>query len=506
MACKKVYFVGAGPGSKDLLTIKGADLIGRADVIIHDAVVSGEVLALTSSKCKLIKVGSVSKEVSVKEGQAGLLRGIKSTGVVVRLVSGSPFIFNNTAEEASFLNKKNIEFEIVPAVIDSVGASSYSDTPLSKQGSEKTITLGRSKGCGLDHDVLKRGDVLAISVYSTGLPTIVKGLLKTGANKNLLVSVIKNPTTSSQVTVSGNLGGIVKKVKEAGLESPFTFLVDGNKKAKGKQLKLPSWFEAQPLFGKRVMITRTLSQSQSFVDILSSKGAKSIICPTIKITPPSSYKEVDRGIKKLASSGGYYDWIIFTSANGVRCFSERLLKLKRDVRDLKGVKVCAIGPKTAKTVRELFGIHVDLTPREYVAEGILKEFKKSGIKGKKFFLPRATVARDILPIEIKRLGGTIDVAPVYKTIRPKKEAELAKKLIKKGDVDVITFTSSSTVTNFVAGYKKGELEKIIGDTKVACIGPVTRDTAIRAGMKVDVMATSYTVDGLVEALEKFYQQ
>lgn len=500
MAEKKVYFVGGGPGAKDLLTVKGAELIKKACVIVHDVDVSADVLSLAGSGVKFISVGKSGSQVTAKEGQAGLVSGLKSKGLIVRLVKGDPFVLNNCGEEAEFLYSKNIDLELVPGILELVGASNYAGIPLSVKSQEKTITLARSKGCGLDSGVLKRDDVLAISVYSTGLKTIIKDLLKTGAVKTLPVSVIKDASTSNQVTVSGALNTIVEEVKSAGIESPFILIVDGNKKGKSKSLNLSSWFESKPLFGKRVMVTRAKEQSKSFIAILNSEGAKPIVCPTIKITPPSSFSKLDGCLKKIES----YDWVIFTSANGVKCFKERLTKLKKDVRILKGLKVCAIGPKTAKTVEELFGINVDLTPKEYVAEGILKEFKKSGIKGKKFFLPRATEAREILPDEIRRLGGVIDVAPVYKTIRPKKEAELARKLIKKGEVDVITFTSSSTVTNFASGYKKGELEKIIGNTTVACIGPVTRDTAIRNGMTVHVMAKKYTVDGLVEALEKFY--
>lgn len=463
-------------------------------------------MSLVGSGAKFIKVGKSGTQVSAKEGQTGLIKGLKGKGLIVRLVKGDPFVFNTCGEEAEFLSKKNIDFEVVPGVIDSLGAASYSGIPLSRQGKEKTITLGRSKGCGLDKEVLKRDDVLAVSVYSTGLKTIIKDLIKSGASKTLPISVVKDATTSGQVTVSATLATIVEEVKDAGLESPYTLIIEGNKggnkKGRGKSLNLPSWFESKPLFGKRVMVTRAAEQSESFIEILKGGGAEPVVCPTIKVIPPSSFAKLDGCLKKIES----YDWIIFTSANGVKCFKERLTKLKKDVRELKGLKVCAIGPKTAKTVEKLFGINVDLTPREYVAEGILKEFKKSGIKGKKFFLPRATEAREILPDEIRRLGGHIDVAPVYKTIRPKKEADLAKKLIKKGVVDVITFTSSSTVTNFIAGYKKGELEKIIGETKVACIGPVTRDTAIRNGMTVHVTAKKYTVDGLAEALEKFYQR
>ena len=506
----KVYFVGAGPGPKGLLTLLAKDALSEADVIVSDIGVSMEVLSLAQKGSKVIKVGKKDSQVTSKEGTEGISKALKGKGNIVRLVTGDPFTLSQCGEEAAFLEKKGIDYEVIPGILEQVAASSYAGVPLSRQGKEKTVTLARSKGCGLDGEVLKRSDVLAVSVYSTGLKTITKDLIKSGALKTLPVTVVKNVGTPMEVSIRSTVSEISDRVKEAGLEIPYTLIVEGAKKGKPSSLNLKSWYEEKPLFGKKVMVTRAEEQSGTFIKALTSEGALPIACPTIKINPPKSFADVDKGIKRLTSEGKpYYDWIIFTSANGVKCFAERLESLKLDVRILKGVKVCTIGPKTEKSVNEILGISVDMTPKEYVAEAVLKEFKKpsnDGIKGKKFFLPRATEAREILPQEIKKAGGTIDVAYVYKTVRPKKEAEEAKKLIKNGGVDVITFTSSSTVTNFVEGYKKGELQKVIGNTVVACIGPITRDTAIKNGLQVHIMAKDYTIEGLIEVLNTYYSK
>ena len=261
-----------------------------------------------------------------------------------------------------------------------------------------------------------------------------------------------------------------------------------------------NWFETRPLFGKRVLVTRALEQAGDFTRILEAQGADPIAFPTIKTTAPSSWNELDRAIKRLSS----YDWTIFTSVNGVKYFFERLYKLGYDIRELKGVKICAIGPMTAKAVTDL-GIKVDLMPKEFKAEGVLEAFGKRKIKGKKFLLARAAVAREILPEEIKRLGGKIDVAPAYRTVKPAKAAKELTELFKEGGVDIVTFTSSSTVTNFVSMFKRKELPGLLKDCTIAAIGPITANTAKGYGIKVDIMPKDYTIPALTEAMAKYFK-
>ncbi|MBE9532342.1 MAG: uroporphyrinogen-III synthase, partial [Proteobacteria bacterium] len=254
-----------------------------------------------------------------------------------------------------------------------------------------------------------------------------------------------------------------------------------------------------PLFAKRVFVTRTTEQAGTFSDILNDMGAEAIEFPTIKIVGPESHTALDASIKRLSS----YDYLILTSVNGVKYFFERLYKLGYDVRELKGVKICAIGPMTARAI-EAQNIKVDIVPDEFRAEALLKSLGTRRIKGKKFFLPRAKVAREILPDEIRRLGGKIDVRPVYRTIAPRSGALEYKKEFKKGLVDVVTFTSSSTVTNFVKIFGKKDLPALLKKTTVACIGPITADTARAYGMKVDIMPKDYTVPALAREIEDYF--
>ncbi|MEE8574467.1 MAG: uroporphyrinogen-III synthase, partial [Thermodesulfobacteriota bacterium] len=236
-----------------------------------------------------------------------------------------------------------------------------------------------------------------------------------------------------------------------------------------------------------------------FSGILSKSGAEPVSFPTIKITAPPSYKDLDRAIARLAT----YDWLILTSVNGVSHFFARLKKLGKDVRELKGVKICAIGPMTKKAI-EAENITVDIMPTEYRAEAVLKALGKRRIKGKKFLLPRAMKAREILPTEIKKLGGRIDVAVSYKTIAPKKDSQVVSRMLKRGEIDVVTFTSSSTVTNFAKIFGKKNLPKLLKSSRVACIGPITAIAASELGITVDIMPADYTVAALTREMESYF--
>ena len=306
------------------------------------------------------------------------------------------------------------------------------------------------------------------------LPLIVEKLLENGWDKKTPVALVRWGTLTKQVCLTGNLGNIVRLASEKGLRPPVITVV-------GEVVSLRdrlNWFETKPLFGKRVLVTRTLEQAGDFTRVLEAAGAEPIAFPTIKTVAPSSWKELDRAIKKLSS----YDWAIFTSVNGVKYFFGRLYSLGFDIRELKGVKVCAVGPMTAKAVTDR-GITVDLTAKEFKAEGVLEAFGKRKIKGKKFLLARAAVAREVLPDEIRRLGGRIDVAPAYRTIKPAKAAGELRELFREGGVDIVTFTSASTVTNFVSMFSKKELPGLLKGCTIAAIGPITAKTAKDNGIK-----------------------
>ncbi|MFQ5585493.1 MAG: uroporphyrinogen-III synthase [Thermodesulfobacteriota bacterium] len=260
-----------------------------------------------------------------------------------------------------------------------------------------------------------------------------------------------------------------------------------------------NWFESNPLFGRRIMVTRSREQAGGLSSLLAREGAEPYEFPTIVTVAPTSWKELDNAIRRLSR----YDWAIFTSVNGVHYFFRRLVDTGKDLRDLKGIKIAAIGPATAKAVEDL-GIRVDITPTEYRAEGLLKGLGWRRIRGKRFLLPRALKAREILPEEIVRLGGKIDVVPVYRTVRPRGKTEEARRLLKGGGIDAVTFTSSSTVSNFLAMFRKGEGVSLLKGTRVACIGPIAAETARGYGVEVDIVASRYTMEGLTEAMARSF--
>jgi uroporphyrinogen III methyltransferase/synthase len=235
--------------------------------------------------------------------------------------------------------------------------------------------------------------------------------------------------------------------------------------------------------------------------LLEKYGAEPIEFPTIETVPPKDWKEVDRAIKNLSK----YDWAIFTSVNGVKYLIERLKKQGKDIREFKGIKICAIGPATAKAIEDL-GIRVDLLPKEYRAEAIIAGLGKNKIKGKSFLLPRALKAREVLPEEIKRLGGKIDVVAAYRTTKPKEKTDEIRKMFQEKAIDVVTFTSSSTVENFVSMFQKGEAPGLLEGITVACIGPITKDTASALGIKTGIMPEKYTIPALTDAIGEYFKK
>jgi uroporphyrinogen III methyltransferase/synthase len=262
-----------------------------------------------------------------------------------------------------------------------------------------------------------------------------------------------------------------------------------------------NWFETLPLFGKKILVTRAREQASDLSERLRELGAVPIEFPTIGILPPEDWADVDHGISQLM----LYDWIIFTSVNGVKFFLQRLLSLGRDVRDLKGPRVCAIGPKTAESLQGL-KIRVDLVPKEYRAEAILEGLRRENLKGKKILIPRARMARDILPDELKKAGAVVDVVEVYQTVRPREKADEVRDLLKKRAISAVTFTSSSTVSNFVEMMGKEEVRELTAQLTVASIGPITAETARSLGIETTVMPEEYTIPALVEALAEHFQK
>ncbi len=500
----KVYITGAGPGDPGLVTVKAVEALKRADCIVYDLLANNELLEYARKDTELIFVGKNGGDESANQIEISKLlsRKARQGKIVLRLKGGDPFLFGRGAEECERLTADGIDFEVIPGVTSVVAAPAYAGISLTHRDYSSSVTVisGHRGAVNKRTDeewsaLATASETIVILMGRRNLKLIADKLMSGGMAPDTPVALVRDGTTSAQQTITGPVESIATLATKAKVQTPVMIVIGSVVRLRERL----NWFESKPLFGRRVLVTRTLEQAGSFLKILSERGAAPVSFPTIKITDPESFNGLDRVIKRLST----YDWILFTSVNGVKHFFSRLTKLGLDVRELKGVKICAIGPMTARAVLDE-NIGVDLTPREFIAEAVIDALSKEGIKGKKFLLPRAAVARDVIPVEIKKHGGKIDVVDAYRTIAPRKRASEIKEEFLAGGIDVVTFTSSSTVKNFVSIIGKRSLKEILKGTKVACIGPVTADTAREFGITVDIMPKNYTIDGLTEEMERFY--
>ncbi|HRR42470.1 MAG TPA: uroporphyrinogen-III synthase, partial [Syntrophales bacterium] len=315
-----------------------------------------------------------------------------------------------------------------------------------------------------------------------------------GKSPDTPASLIRWGTTADQRTITGTLGDIADRATQSRFTPPAVFVV-------GEVVRLRAeleWFEKKPLFGKGVVITRPEPQADEMAELLLREGARVIRFPTVRIAPPESWEGLDGALARIED----YRWVVFTSANGVGFFFRRLREVGRDVRDLKGVGICTIGPATAAAVEKL-GLRVDIVPREFVSEGVVEAFQRVDLRGKRVLLPRAAVARDVIPRGLAELGAKVDAVVAYRTVNSGRKRSELDELIGEGKVDVITFTSPSTVSNFFEIM--GKDYSLPAGVKIACIGPVTEKAAVRAGLKVDILQETYTIPGLVQSLIEYYK-
>ncbi|MDI6726925.1 MAG: uroporphyrinogen-III C-methyltransferase [Smithellaceae bacterium] len=512
----KVYIIGAGPGDPGLITLKGLKALREADVIVYDSLVNEEIIRfrdydpLTSAgdtgqgegppgkkPAKLIYAGKHggSHTLPQEEINSLLVAEAAKGQVVARLKGGDPFIFGRGGEEAEVLTRRGIPFEVIPGVTSAIAAPAYAGIPLTHRNFTSTVAFvtgqeNPAKGkSNIDWPALACIGTVIFYMGVKNLAHIVSSLVAAGKDESTPAALIRRGTLPEQETLVGNLGDIVRKAREKGIRPPAIFVV-------GQVVTLRdelNWFENNPLFGKGVVITRPRAQAGGFASLLQAAGARVIHFPTIEIIPPASFADQDRAIDELDS----FHWIIFTSANGVRFFFQRLKERGRDIRDLKGIKICAVGPATAALI-EARGIKVDLVPKSYLSEGIAAAFQGMDMSGKKILLPRAELARDVVPAALSGLGAQVAPIVVYRTVSTAgKRAEIAGH-IDEGKVDVITFTSPSTVKGFLEIW--GEDKPLPKGIRIACLGSVTGAAARKAGFRVDIMQDVFTIEALVEGM------
>ena len=497
-----VCLVGAGPGDPGLITVKGLRCLETADVVVHDRLVDERLLARVAGHATIVDVGKArGKTRKTQEEINELLIAEAAAGrSVVRLKGGDPFIFGRGGEEAEALAEAGIPFEVVPGVTSAVAAPAYAGIPLTHRDIASTVTLVTgSESPSRDDDtpwaaLAGRQGTLVVLMGWDALESIATTLVRAGRPGETPVALVQWGTAPHQRTVVGALSDIVEKAGDAGLAPPVVIVIGDVVRLREKA----RWYDNRPLFGKRVLVTRSRSQAGSLSELLSREGAQPVEVPTVEIQPLQASEELDSALKKLAE----FDWVVFPSANAVEAVFGRLSVARKDSRAFHGARVAAIGSATADALRGR-GIDADFVPQEFVSESVVDGMKPMGIAGAKVLLPKADIGREALARGLQALGATVHEVTAYRTVMPADAGPVLARSLAQG-IDAATFTSTSTVKNLVR-ILHGDLNSLAGAV-IACIGPVTAGAAAEAGLNADIVASEHTVAGLVGALRDHYSQ
>lgn len=490
-----VYIVGAGPGDIKLITVRGLECLQKADVVIYDLLLNEKLLDYCPKHTKIIKAPDPRTQPNRQsELNKLLIEHAKAGKNVVRLKGGDPFMFGRGGEEAMALVDEGLSFEVIPGVTSGIAAAAYAGIPVTHRdyASSLAFVTGHSAALNPESNInwvslATAVDTLVIYMGVGHLNKIVDRLIENGRNRETPVSLVRAGTTPHQVVVQGTLADIVVKTQEIGLKSPAVIII-GEVNSLREHLQ---WFDNKPLFGKRILVTRARSQASEFADILENYGADVIQFPTIEIDPI----ELDITILPIPKQ---YHWVIFTSVNAVEIYYKQLRSKGLDSRAFSQSKICAVGTKTVDSLQKI-GIIPDFVPTQSSGLGIASEIKD--IKDKRILLPRAKIATEELPESLKERGAIVDNLPLYDTVKVlSKDCQLIKNDLVEGNIDMVTFTSSSTVRNFIDVFPKIRPTDLLKNTKVGVIGPTTAKTAKKYGVKVDVIAENATIQCLADAI------
>jgi uroporphyrinogen III methyltransferase/synthase len=497
-----VYLVGAGPGDPGLLTLRGRDCIAAADVIIHDHLVDPRLLRLARKTAEIVSAGKRSdaaeRDLRQQAIRQRMIAAARAGRVVVRLEGGDPFVFGQGGEEAQALADAGIHFEVVPGVSSAIAVPAYAGIPLTERGlnSSFSVVTGREVA-GTQHPIdwpaLARMETIVFLMGLKRLRRILDALTEAGKPPGTPAACIRSGTLPGQRTVLGTIADLADLV-EGGVKSPAVVVV-GDVVKRRESLQ---WYERRPLFGRRIVVTRAAEQASELVDRLERLGAEAFAAPTIEL---DSLERHEQALDRALCSIETFDWIIFTSAHGVEVFFQRLATTEGDSRRLGCTQVAAIGPGTARALSR-YGVRADWVPDEFRAEA-LADGLATQVRGKRVLLPRAEGARDVLPKSLERAGAQVVDVGIYRARPPASLPQRVRELLGQQSIDAITFTSSSTVRHFHGLLGEGATSKMRG-AAVACIGPITAETARGLGWRVDVEAREYTTEGLVEALIDYF--
>ena len=491
-AVGKVYLVGAGPGDAGLLTVRAAELIARADVVALDALVSKDIAARIPKSAEVVYVGKRASAHALPQEQINqlLVAEAKKGKLVVRLKGGDPFVFGRGGEEAEELVAAGVPVEIVPGISSAIAGPAYAGIPVTHRAFATSVTLvtgheADSGSTGIQWPALAQLDgTIVFMMGFANLPTIAGKLIEHGMSPERSCAVISKGTRFDQRTVAGRLRNIEARVAEANLETPALIVV-------GDVVRLHetiNWFESKPLFGKRVVVTRAREQASELKRLFEESGAQVLQFPTIEIAPPESWESLDRVIDSR------YDWIVFTSTNGVDAFFERLFAKGKDARALAGTKIAAVGQVTADDLRA-HGIAPDLVPERFISTELLPLLPEDQ-RGIRTAVIRAEEGREELIAELRRRGGEVDLGIAYRTIAAAYDLDELRELIANDAIDVVTFTSASTVDHFFGKLTADERARVMERALIASIGPTTSEAIARYGKAPDVIAEKATIQSL----------
>ncbi len=500
-----VYLVGAGPGDPGLITVRGLALLRRADVVVYDQLASPELLKEAPAGAELLYVGKKAGAHAVPQGGINelLVARARAGLTVVRLKGGDPFVFGRGGEEAEELAAAGIPFEVVPGVTSAVAVPAYAGIPVTHRRYTTLVTFITGH-----EDPTKEASTIPWAALGQNPGTLVflmgvknlgencRRLIEAGRAADTPAAVIQSGTTLAQRTVVGTLATIAERAREAGIKPPAVLVVGGVVEL-AETLK---WWETRPLWGKTAVVTRSRDQASRLVELLNAAGARCLEVPTIEIIPPADFAPLDAALQHLSR----YEWVIFTSANGVRAFMDRLFQMGQDVRVLGRVRLAVIGPATAEALRG-YGLVADVVPKTFQAEGLLEVLEPKLLGGRRILLARAEQARDVLPEGLAQLGVKVDVVPVYRARPPASVPPEAAEVLESGQVDILTFTSSSTVHNFAGLVGKEAFQQLAARGTVASIGPITTGTLAEYGITPQIEPAAFTIPALAAAIVEYFE-
>ena len=505
MAVGFVYLVGAGPGDPGCLTLRGRECLERADVVIYDYLANAALLDHAPRGAERIfagKHGAGPHLLEQAEINSLMIERANAGQTVVRLKGGDPLVFGRGGEEVEALAERGVPFEVVPGVSAALAAPAFAGIPVTHRDwvSGVTVLTGHEasdkRASRVDWQrVANAGNTLVLLMGYTQLRQNIARLIAEGLSPSTPAAAIQWASRFDQRVVEATVGTVAERVAGEGLGPPMTVVI-------GEVVRLReamAWFESRPLFGRRVLVTRAAAQAPAFARRLEEQGAGVVSCPVIEIRPlaPSMPQ-----LKRAFAALGDYDWLIFTSTNGVEIFFNQLFSSGYDLRALHRVRLAAIGSETSRALRDLH-LHADVVPQDFRAEGLLEAMAGEDLRGARVLLPRARGARAVLPDTLRDRGAHVEEIQTYESVAPAGGADLLRDAFAAGVLDCITFTSSSTVTSFLELLDRAggeELRAHLAESRIACIGPITEATARESGLSVDIVPEQYTIPALVEAI------